>query len=722
MLNLSSRFPFFDRTPGRRTTRVSASTRDCFAPVERCYAVNLAHARFPRDAPGQVPVAVRSLLARLAGLLPPGDDSADDVELDSEADAEPTSARELARSTRLWSKLRAEDPGPEGWVEGHVGRNIRLAGNIVGLSPQGARILQVPIVRAVSQSLASLFQYLPSPTPDDFIDLHAGMLWLDPADVRRELDDGGPLLGSGLVRVDEDVDSGLSLVADDRLIALVLERELDRERFLARFLTREPPTRLEAEDFAHLAEDIDALKKILKAALAARTPGINIRIFGPTGTGKTEFVRWIGRELGVPVYAIGPANEQGESPSPQERRAALLLAYRVAAKEPAIFNVDECEDLHDDWWAGPNVAASHVSKVYWNGVLERAPVPTFWIGNDKDALDAAYRRRTTMSIPITRFEAPQRRKVWGRVAGADLAPAELDELAERYEVSPAEIASAVATARLAGEGCCDRSVLARVLHGTVRLMDQRIKPPAYRGRRGYRLDAVNATADLSRLAERLASWTPDGRPGPSICLFGRSGTGKSEYVHHLATRMKRRVVVHRASDIESCWVGKSEQNLAAAFGDAPEDAVLLFDEVDGLVRDRRLATRSWEVTLVNEFLQQLEVFPGVVACTSNLYETLDHAILRRFTHKVEFLPLRPAQAVLLFEELLAPFAASGLDAPCRQRVERALAALPDLVPGDFAAVVRRLTIDGRRCPADELVAELEAELRARGHVHRPIGF
>lgn len=87
----------------------------------------------------------------------------------------------------------------------------------------------------------------------------------------------------------------------------------------------------------------------------------------------------------------------------------------------------------------------------------------------------------------------------------------------------------------------------------------------------------------------------------------------------------------RVSDIESCWVGVTEQNIADAFEEARKDgAVLLFDEADSFLLDRRSATRSWEMTKVNEFLQQMEVFPGVVACTTNLMDTLDQASLRRF--------------------------------------------------------------------------------------------
>jgi hypothetical protein len=45
---------------------------------------------------------------------------------------------------------------------------------------------------------------------------------------------------------------------------------------------------------------------------------------------------------------------------------------------------------------------------------------------------------------------------------------------------------------------------------------------------------------------------------------------------------------------------------------------LVFDEVDSFLQDRRRAVRTWEMTEVNEFLQQPESFSGVVVYTTKL--------------------------------------------------------------------------------------------------------
>jgi len=139
--------------------------------------------------------------------------------------------------------------------------------------------------------------------------------------------------------------------------------------------------------------------------------------------------------------------------------------------------------------------------------------------------------------------------------------------------------------------------------------------------------------------------------------------------------------------------------------------VLLFDEADSWLRDRRSAVRSWEVTQVNEFLQQLESHQGLVICTTNLWNELDQAALRRFQFKVEFRYLTTDAACGLFE---AMFGAADV----RAQIEK----MPPLTPGDFAVVSRRMRALGPDLDRDELLHQLEAETLARSPVRRQAGF
>jgi hypothetical protein len=241
---------------------------------------------------------------------------------------------------------------------------------------------------------------------------------------------------------------------------------------------------------------------------------------------------------------------------------------------------------------------------------------------------------------------------------------------------------------------------------------------------------VNCSTDPVVLADRLVTSLEISGPtatrqdgqGLSLCLYGRPGTGKSEYVRYLAWRLGRPVVVKRVSDILSKWVGEAERQIAAAFREAENDgAVLLFDEADTFLRSRSSASQSWEVSQVNEFLQQLEASKGLVACTTNLWRELDEAALRRFTFKIEFGWLEGRQGLAVFRSVLGPLLDRplGMDA---ERLEVELARLNQLAPGDFAVVARRVRATTGTAGVWELLADLREEVRVKGGSAARAGF
>ena len=338
-------------------------------------------------------------------------------------------------------------------------------------------------------------------------------------------------------------------------------------------------------------------------------------------------------------------------------------------------------------------------------------------------MDSAFLRRFTYIIEVGDFTAGQRRRAWHKHLGSEgtVSDADISALAQRFRLSPAHIGSAVTAARLAGGGTVERKTLEAILKPAEKaLTGSKAMPPLFQATK-YMPEVVNTPVDVEDIARRLEKWQAGDGPGVSLCLYGPPGTGKSEYVRYLAHRMDRPLLVKRVSDIESCWVGMTEQNIARAFEEARKDgAVLLFDEADSFLLDRRSATRSWEMTKVNEFLQQMEVFPGVVACTTNLMDTLDQASLRRFTFKIPFQFLRPEQAERLFRHTLEDLGGQGVDQVSGATAQ--LARIPNLTPGDFAAVTRRLKSLREVPSADQLLRELQTELRVKEATAGKIGF
>ena len=151
--------------------------------------------------------------------------------------------------------------------------------------------------------------------------------------------------------------------------------------------------------------------------------------------------------------------------------------------------------------------------------------------------------------------------------------------------------------------------------------------------------------------------------------------------------------------------GGTEQNIKLAFEEAlDENGVLLFDEVDSFLMDRRSAEKSWEITQVNELLTQMESFGGIFLATTNLMDNLDEASLRRFDAKVEFGYLKKEQALSLYLSCL-----KELGLRVSAGAKDAVKVLSYLTPGDFATVMRRSRFNKIK-NADEFVAKLKEEV------------
>ncbi len=610
-----------------------------------------------------------------------------------------------------------------------VKKNLANLGRLLGLEPVERQILTFVLAVEQSDKLQELTDLFGDLTPSAAVRVIAAGMQVTGEDVLRCLSPSGRLVTSGMIR--SSGNSYLQYVFDihSGLLDLVMTPGLSRKELVARLLHEAQPSSLSWSDFEHLQPATDLARDLLRGAVEKEHTGLNILLYGPTGTGKTELARALAREARVRAYSAGPADREGESPTPGERLSSLLLGQRLLAEDKAVLIFDEMEDLFSWRWegmAGDRArGVAHMSKQWFNAMLESCPVPVIWISNATSGMDPAFLRRFTYAMELGPLDARQRTRVLRRHLGeaTTISSPQIEELARRYPVSPGQLASAAQAAdMLARDGADLFATLSQLLEPIQTLLGGRVSQegPGL-DPRTYRLDILNATEDLATVADRLSCWRPGDGPGVSLCLYGLPGTGKSELVRYLAHRAGRPLHRHPASDLLSMWVGGTEKHISVAFRDAEKQgAVLLFDEADSFLRDRRTALRSWEVTQVNEFLQQLEVFRGIVACTTNLREDLDMASLRRFVFKIELRPLRPEQARVLFELTLARLGAGSQAA--RPGALSQLDRLDTLTPGDFAAAARRLSALGQDVDAAVLLHGLEEEVAVKEPAPRSIGF
>ena len=531
----------------------------------------------------------------------------------------------------------------------------------------------------------------------------------------------------------------------------VLMREYRTQSELMAVFTR-PAARsaLTDKDFAFVGDDVQLLSGLLREAVARKEPGVNILLYGPPGTGKTELARVVAQAAGLELFEVEYADRDGNALSGRDRYRSLQIA-QVFLKGTAhsVLLFDEVEDVFPPISSeaaqlmarAEHVAAPHTGsvsgKAWVNQILETNAVPTLWVTNRIEQIDPAFRRRFAYHLEL-KSPPPGAREQLVRKTLEDVCVSDalVARLTERKGLTPAQIRTAVRFAQLAtapAKPAARRAGKAAVNAAPAPVLDDLIERQLKHadlalGRRPdalqrpsvtqYSLDMLNVECryELPRVISALKA-----RGHGCLCFHGAPGTGKTALAEHMAQQLERPLMVRRASDLMSKFVGETEQQMAAMFREAEaEKAVLLLDEADSFLQDRRGAQRTYEVTEVNEMLQGMERYAGIFICTTNLMDSIDQAALRRFTFKIHFKPLTREQRERMFVvEALGGEAAVLTDA-WRSRLAR----LEQLCPGDFAAVKRQVEILAESLPPDEFLAQLEAEHRIKPEVResRGIGF
>ena len=418
-------------------------------------------------------------------------------------------------------------------------------------------------------------------------------------------------------------------------------------------------------------------------------------------------------------------------------------------------------------------------KAWVNQILESNTVPTIWVTNRIEQIDPAFRRRFAYHLEL-KSPPPGAREglVRKTLHGVQVSDEFVARLTARKGLTPAQIRTAVRFAglvspvvaadaqtvalapKLEEEGLCLEGKLHDAKVSDAKALDAKAQPAKSPSAKAPSAKAAAPVNTIESLIERqlknadhaLGNKAADSRARRmvtsydlamlnvetryeiprvvqalrarghgTLCFYGAPGTGKTALGEHIATALDKPLIIKQASDLMSKFVGETEQNMAAMFKEAEaEKAVLLLDEADSFLQDRRGAQRTYEVTEVNEMLQGMERYNGIFVCTTNLLDKLDQAALRRFTFKIKFKPLNAEQR----EKMFVVEALAGDATQVTPAIRDRLHLMDQLCPGDFAAVKRQCDILDATFSASEFLEQLEAEHRIKPEVreNRGMGF
>lgn len=604
------------------------------------------------------------------------------------------------RESMFYDKLKSYEDCEKGPVMSPaLAENFSSFAKMLSLRRVEQQVLEFAVLCQQDFLLETSVGMLPIRVRPQYLETIARVLGLGVSDVIEALGPQGRLMGCGIMEWKRQYGESFNLSVVENIAQRLLAEDYCADQVIGYIVKPVPKPSLDYGDFAHIAESLDYLRPYLRAKLHEKARGVNVFIYGPPGTGKTELVRVIGRSMRSPLYEVAYEGIEGEPVKAEARLRSLLVAQNLMRKRKSLLLYDEAEDI----FSGHSPFRSSVAgdrKAWVNRLLETNPVPTFWVSNVHRDVDPAFLRRFDFVIGLKVPPREHRLRCLKRICKRTVSESLLQKVAANEQVSPALATKAYSIVKslvTTNERINPDKAFSHLLRTSLNAQGSPMGELSCHDSvipEIYGVDMLNTDVDLDVLAVGLAGDTP-----ARVCLYGPPGTGKTCFGHWLARELGKPITLRKASDMLSRYLGDSEKNIAAAFEEAAaEGSVLMIDEVDSFLRDRRDAQRSWEVSQVNEMLTQMERFNGVFIASTNLMEGLDPASLRRFDLKVKMDYLKNEQLRKMLHSWCDHLRLGDPEGEVFARLD----GLTNATPGDFANAVRQHRFNPFASP-DELV-------------------
>ena len=467
--------------------------------------------------------------------------------------------------------------------------------------------------------------------------------------------------------------------------------------------------------------------RIYRQLLASKN-SVSILLYGKPGSGKTEYAKSLIKKAGKKAMVFKNESEVSD-------RSKILLklnCFLSLDRKDTVLIVDEAESVLETIKMTPfGPIQSSSIKGLVNKMMENSRNKVIWIVNHKSSMDRSTLRRFTASyrfesMPVEMLEAIAKKKL-STLGISEDTEAEILKMFSCYNITGSSVDNVVKTI----SSMKNRNEKILLKNVSIILKDNDI---LLNGNPKMRED-VNPAYDLSVLntsipAEKIVRMLINAReyqkknPGSGavrMLFYGLSGTGKTEFARYISQCLGKKILLKRASDILDKYVGGTEENIADAFREAAvNDRVLLFDEADSFFSDRIKSERNFERTMVNEFLTQLEEFPGIVICTTNLRKIMDPALLRRFHISVDFKAMTEDGVKILLEKYFPAYRFT-------QSQIRDIASYNSVTPGDFGRLAGSIRFMDEDEISSEVIMEELCEIQKEKYkndnsISRTIGF
>ncbi|WP_016956718.1 AAA family ATPase [Catenovulum agarivorans] len=475
---------------------------------------------------------------------------------------------------------------------------------------------------------------------------------------------------------------------------------------------KRPKPELKACDFSHIKNELTCLTLLVRHALTNQQR-LNILLVGQAGSGKNELVYHLTKQFKLSLTEISTSigsGFSGDQVTESDRLSNLLCYNSLAAhNHQSIVLLDEVDELFVQANSGISFKMrSSVSKVQLVYALDSVNLITFWVCNHKENIEEAFLRRFDFILDMPKLNQQQRRKMVKRIVGTNISAELEDELVKIEQASPAFYQAIAKSFKVVTDAKLQQTLLhtySKGLYDIDNPKDANKNPPVK-----YLAELLNTNVNAAELIAGIKR-----SKQARILLAGVPGAGKTEFCRFIAEQLKMPLIRKTPSDIQDKYIGETEVKIANTFAGAYEqNAVLLFDEADGLLRTRESANQSWEISQINEFLAQLENFDGICFVATNFPKTLDLALQRRFDFNVFFDYLTHAQ--------LCKAVALDTKRKLTSAQQNQLKQLTKIAPGDLTKIRRQARVIAKPLNFSFVFEQLKIEESLKNGGKRKMGF
>ena len=461
----------------------------------------------------------------------------------------------------------------------------------------------------------------------------------------------------------------------------------------------------------------------------------NILIYGAAGTGKTSFVKSFlkNRKKNFIDYYLKEPSLLTNDIEDDDTKIDFQIIHMMekAAANKSILVIDECDRFINKSYISSK--EYELTKQDVNYILDRKISNNIWIANYIDNMDPSILRRFDYILHFNNYNEQyiikklkkclKNNNIKYKITNKDL---------EKYLVFKNLTISYIDRFINLAKSISQPNNKQNFLHNLFeickeqyknifdedineQLKQKQISKSTMSPVKQYALETLNIDQNPQDIIDSIKNYNGTKSQMPMSLLFtGNPGTGKTEFAKEISRQVGKQLLIRRYSDLCSAFVGSTEKNIASVFAQAQnEDKILLIDECDSFLSDRKNAMHSWEVTQVNEMLTQLERYRGIVIMTTNFKQNIDSASMRRFCWKVVFDELTDDNKITVFKKYFNKNKITDNDISRLNKLKLSF--------GDIKTVYEKMSLSNKAKTTNEIINNLETEISYKKY-GKSIGF